>query len=136
MEKRAIGILHPGEMGVSIAASAKNSGHDVYWISEGRRLQTRQRAEKVQLQEVETMAEVCRQCSVIVSVYPPHAPEAVADSVIGRSFQGLYLDANAISSQRSRRIGQKIEDAGAAEALGVREEMEQLCKQKFFGKMM
>ena len=31
---RKIGILHPGEMGVSIAASAINSGHQVYWVSD------------------------------------------------------------------------------------------------------
>ena len=36
-----IGILHPGEMGVSIAASAVNSGHEVYWVSMGRSEQTR-----------------------------------------------------------------------------------------------
>ncbi len=34
-----IGILHPGEMGVSIAASAKNGGHSVYWASDGAWLQ-------------------------------------------------------------------------------------------------
>ncbi|MFN8387940.1 MAG: hypothetical protein U0V48_00690 [Anaerolineales bacterium] len=27
-------ILHPGEMGVSIAASAVNNGHEVCWVSE------------------------------------------------------------------------------------------------------
>lgn len=26
-----IGILHPGEMGISVAASAINNGHQVYW---------------------------------------------------------------------------------------------------------
>ena len=31
-----IGILHPGEMGISVAASAINSGHPVYWASQGR----------------------------------------------------------------------------------------------------
>ena len=39
-----IGILHPGEMGISIAASAKNSGCEVYWTSEGRSPATRERA--------------------------------------------------------------------------------------------
>ena len=39
-----IGILHPGEMGVSIAASAKNGGHSVYWASEGRGSKTREHA--------------------------------------------------------------------------------------------
>ena len=41
-----IGILHPGEMGMSIAASAIHSGHQVYWLSEGRSEKTRHRAEK------------------------------------------------------------------------------------------
>jgi hypothetical protein len=39
-----IGILHPGEMGVSIAASAVNSGHHVYWAMADRSDKTRQRA--------------------------------------------------------------------------------------------
>jgi 3-hydroxyisobutyrate dehydrogenase-like beta-hydroxyacid dehydrogenase len=34
MEPQRIGFLHPGEMGVSIAASAQNSGHQVFWASE------------------------------------------------------------------------------------------------------
>ena len=36
----SIGILHPGEMGVSVAASAINSGRQVYWVSAGRSKQT------------------------------------------------------------------------------------------------
>ena len=41
-----IGILHPGEMGISIAASAINNGHSVYWVPEYRSKKTRLRAEK------------------------------------------------------------------------------------------
>ncbi len=41
-----IGILHPGEMGVSIAAAAINSGYPVYWVSQNRSDKTRSRAEK------------------------------------------------------------------------------------------
>jgi hypothetical protein len=40
MTRQKVGILHPGEMGISIAASAQNSGHTVYWVSEGRSPQT------------------------------------------------------------------------------------------------
>ena len=36
MANQRIGILHPGEMGIFVAASAKNSGCDVYWTPEGR----------------------------------------------------------------------------------------------------
>ena len=41
MAERHIGILHPGAMGVSVAASAKNSGNAVCWVSEGRSAETR-----------------------------------------------------------------------------------------------
>jgi hypothetical protein len=40
-----IGVLHPGNMGISVAASAQNSGNEVYWASQGRSSQTRERAE-------------------------------------------------------------------------------------------
>ena len=38
MKPERIGILHPGAMGISLAATALNGGHDVYWASEGRSL--------------------------------------------------------------------------------------------------
>jgi 3-hydroxyisobutyrate dehydrogenase-like beta-hydroxyacid dehydrogenase len=38
----------------------------------------------------------------------------VADQVLAHSFQGLYLDANAISPQRTARIGQTMTKAGVA----------------------
>jgi 3-hydroxyisobutyrate dehydrogenase-like beta-hydroxyacid dehydrogenase len=113
MSQRKIGILHPGDMGVSIAASAKASGNTVYWASEGRSEPTRERAEKAGLVDVGTLSAICKTCSVILSVCPPHAAEDVAIDVLGYGFKGLYLDANAISPERTCRIGQRVSDAGA-----------------------
>ena len=79
MTERKIGILHPGNMGISIAASMQNSGNAVYWASEGRSAQTRERAEKFDLLDARTLAELCKICSVIVCVCPPHAAEDVAN---------------------------------------------------------
>src|SRR6266852_4175145 len=62
-----IGILHPGEMGISIAASAQNSGCEVYWVSEGRRGPTRERALQYRLRDAETLAGLCRKCRIIIS---------------------------------------------------------------------
>jgi 3-hydroxyisobutyrate dehydrogenase-like beta-hydroxyacid dehydrogenase len=107
-----IGILHPGEMGVSIAASAINSGHQAYWTSQGRSDKTRLRAEKHELIEIETLPELCETSEIIISICPSHAADAVATSVIEAGFKGLYLDANAISPQRSVRIGQMMEENG------------------------
>jgi 3-hydroxyisobutyrate dehydrogenase-like beta-hydroxyacid dehydrogenase len=45
-------------------------------------------------------------------VCPPHAAEDVARETIETSFDGLYVDANAISPQRARRIDQMMDEAG------------------------
>jgi 3-hydroxyisobutyrate dehydrogenase-like beta-hydroxyacid dehydrogenase len=100
-----IGILHPGEMGVSVAASAINSGHEVYWVSDGRSDKTRVRAEKYHLDEVQSLSRLCDMVEVMISICPPHAADDVARSVIAHGFKGYYLDANAISPQRATNIG-------------------------------
>jgi 3-hydroxyisobutyrate dehydrogenase-like beta-hydroxyacid dehydrogenase len=103
-----IGILHPGEMGISLAASALNSGHQVYWLSEGRSDKTRARAEQHRLIGVDSLSQFCQTCEIIISVCPPHAAGDVASSVSHAGFEGLYLDANAISPQRAIKIQQLL----------------------------
>lgn len=109
-----IGILHPGDMGVSIAASAVNSGHEVCWVSENRSDKTRRRAEEHGLMEVDSLIHLCKTSEIIFSVCPPHAAEDVANSVIEYGFKGYYLDANAIAPQRAKKIG------GSMSANGIR----------------
>jgi 3-hydroxyisobutyrate dehydrogenase-like beta-hydroxyacid dehydrogenase len=107
-----IGILHPGEMGVSIAASAINSGHEVYWASQGRSEKTRLRAEQHHLIELPSVQQLCQACEIILSVCPPHAAENVASSVPAAGFKGLYLDANAIAPQRAVELGKRLHESG------------------------
>lgn len=109
---KKIGVLHPGEMGISIAASAINTGHQVYWLSEARSDKTRARAENTGLIEIKSLLPLCQTCDVIISICPPHAAEEVARSVSEAGFRGLYLDANAISPQRAIKIGQMLEANG------------------------
>jgi len=104
-----IGIMHPGEMGVSIAASAIYNGHQVYWMSGDRSDKTRTRAEKYNLIEINSLVEFCQTCEFIFSICPPHVAEEIAQSVIEAGFKGLYLDANAISPQRTIQFGQRME---------------------------
>ena len=103
-----IGILHPGEMGISIAASAINNGHQVFWMSQSRSDKTRARAENHNLIEIDSLFRFCQICEMIISVCPPHSAEEVATSVLEAGFQGLYLDANAISPQRAAKIGHML----------------------------
>lgn len=108
-----VGIIHPGEMGISIAAAMGNAGHTVYWASAGRSAQSRARAAEHGLQDAETVAQLCTQCQVLVSVCPPHAAEDVAQTVAGHGFSGLYIDGNAIAPQRAQRIAAIVQGVGA-----------------------
>lgn len=108
-----VGILHPGAMGVSLAATARNSGHSVYWASVGRSAQTRDRAVKAGLIDAGTLDQLCGHSEVIVSVCPPHAAEKVAGRVGALGFTGLYLDANAISPALAHRVAERVGEGGA-----------------------
>lgn len=108
----SIGILHPGEMGISLAASAKNSGMEVSWCSEGRSTATRERAEAIGLTERQTLQEFCDACDILIAVCPPHAAADQADAVIACGFQGIYADVNAIAPDTVKNIAAKLQGAG------------------------
>jgi 3-hydroxyisobutyrate dehydrogenase-like beta-hydroxyacid dehydrogenase len=112
VSKQPVGILHPGAMGISIAAALQESGHAVHWVSAGRSNDSRKRAKQYNLIDSGSLAELCSICPVIISVCPPHAAETVADDVLAQGFQGMYIDANAISPLRTERIARKMLDAG------------------------
>jgi len=108
---RAIGLLHPGEMGAAIGRCLTNSGHAVLWASEGRSAASQARAKEAGLTDAGTVADVASQAGIILSVCPPHAATDVAWAVHG--FRGLYVDANAISPGTAREEG--VEDTLLAE---------------------
>ena len=112
MSTKTIGILHPGAMGISIAATMKNGGHDVVWASENRSKDSVERAKTYNLRDVETLAKLCAESEIIVSVCPPHGAEELASSVMAHGFKGLYVDGNAIAPQKAIRIAQVVGSAG------------------------
>jgi 3-hydroxyisobutyrate dehydrogenase-like beta-hydroxyacid dehydrogenase len=102
--KTKLGILHPGEMGVSIGVSAKNSDCQVIWASQGRSPATRTRAQTHGFEDAGSLADLCQTCKVLISVCPPHVAASLAQEVIEFGFQGLYIDANAISPDHVLKI--------------------------------
>ena len=114
MDVKHIGFLHPGAMGVSLAATAQDIGHTAYWVSSGRGQNTRDRADKYNLVEVRGIEELCERCSVIICACPPHAATDVAEKVLACSFKGVYADVNAISPQNVKHIGLSMSAAGVA----------------------
>jgi 3-hydroxyisobutyrate dehydrogenase-like beta-hydroxyacid dehydrogenase len=102
-----VGILHPGEMGAALGAVLSTRDVEVVWASSGRSAATRRRADAAGLRDVETVAELASISDVILSVCPPHAAEDVATTV-GR-FEGIYVDANAVSPETTRRIATRFD---------------------------
>jgi 3-hydroxyisobutyrate dehydrogenase-like beta-hydroxyacid dehydrogenase len=90
-------------MGAAIGTVLRARGDDVVWASRGRSGATAERAEQAGLVDAGDVEELCRSCDVLISVCPPHAAIDVARSAAG--FEGIYVDANAVSPETSRAIG-------------------------------
>lgn len=97
-----IGVIHPGEMGTAIGTALRGTGATVLWASEGRSAATAERAGDAGLEDVGTHGELARRSDVIVSLVPPHSAVDVARGF--RDFDGLYVDANAVSPATARTI--------------------------------
>src|SRR3990172_7176542 len=94
-------------MGSALGAVLATRGVDVVWASTGRGDATRHRADAAGLRDVETVAELASTSDVILTVCPPHAAEDVA-AAVGR-FNGIYVDANAVSPETTRRIATRFD---------------------------
>jgi hypothetical protein len=95
-----VGLLHPGEMGASVGRVLQANRHEVLWASEGRSAATRERAQT--FRDVGTVEALAGEAELILSICPPHAALDVAREVKG--FDGVYVDANAISPMRAQEV--------------------------------
>ncbi|MBB1245494.1 DUF1932 domain-containing protein [Streptomyces durbertensis] len=103
-------ILHPGSMGAAVAAQAIGARR-VLWVAAGRSSVTTERAERAGMTPCTSLEEALAASDAVISICPPHVAEDVATEVAAHAFNGLYLDANAISPQRMERIASEIRPA-------------------------
>ena len=109
-----IGLLHPGEMGTTVGAAARENEVQVVWASDGRGHRTRHRADAAGLTDVNTLSALVRQVRIIISVCPPHAAVGLARAVAGHHFSGVYGDANAVSPATAGDVRRIVEAGGAS----------------------
>ena len=88
MGGQTVGLLHPGEMGVSIGAAAKTGGHEVLWVSRERGPATRDRALRAAFTQRDDLSEVLEAAEVVIGVCPPHAAKHLAAT---RDFSGTAV---------------------------------------------
>jgi 3-hydroxyisobutyrate dehydrogenase-like beta-hydroxyacid dehydrogenase len=97
-------------MGAAVAAQLRRN-RSVLWASPGRSAETLRRADEAGLRDAGTVEELVASSDVILSVCPPHAALDVARSI--GDFDGIYVDANAVSPATAREIASVVEEGGA-----------------------
>ena len=70
------------------------------------------RAEQFDLRELRSLSKLCETCSMIISVCPPKYAGELSQQVLQAGFEGIFVDANAISPMRSQEIGKQMSLAG------------------------
>ncbi len=100
-------------MGVTVGVAVREPVR-VVWASEGRSRETRARAAGAGFDDLKTLAAVTAAADAVLSVCPPHGALALAEAVAATGFNGLYLEANAVSPATALDI------AGTAAAGGAR----------------
>ncbi|MCG7210853.1 NAD(P)-dependent oxidoreductase [Streptomyces arenae] len=105
-------LLHPGAMGAKVGAEARRTGTRVLHVPAGRGPASVERARAAGLEAAESLGAALAVSDLVLSICPPHAAEDVAREVLGHPFRGVYVEANAISPDRARRISDACLDHG------------------------
>src|ERR1700754_741333 len=108
---RVLAVLHPGAMGVAVAACLVGRGHEVGWLRTGRSEATVQRAAQAGLIPFDDLAELLAHADVVFSICPPHGALDVARALAG--FGGIVVDANAVGPETAMLIGRTVTGDGA-----------------------
>ncbi len=109
-----IALLHPGEMGVTVGTCLLTSGTNVAWVPHDRSEATRRRANHAGFTAYDSLEKLLKECTVVISVCPPAAAVSTAVKVAATDFNGVYVDANAVSPNTATRISAIVEATGAS----------------------
>jgi hypothetical protein len=93
-------------MGAALGSALRGAGHRVLWASTGRSAATAQRAGQAGFDDAGTVEELCKGTDVLVAVCPPHGAVDVARTL--PRFDGIYVDANAVSPETARTIARLV----------------------------
>src|SRR6476660_8137755 len=100
-------------MGEALGRSLRATGVTVRWAGEGRSTATAARARAANFDDVGTLAAAC-ESDMVLSICPPGAALAVAESVAGLGFAGVYVDAYAIAPATAEAVDRMVRSAGAS----------------------
>jgi 3-hydroxyisobutyrate dehydrogenase-like beta-hydroxyacid dehydrogenase len=111
MTLATVGLLHPGAMGAAVGRVLTQAGRTVLWASDGRSAESAARARQAGLEDAGSVAELAARSELVLSICPPHGAVATARAV--GAFDGIYVDANAVSPATAGEIRAAMQEAGA-----------------------
>jgi 3-hydroxyisobutyrate dehydrogenase-like beta-hydroxyacid dehydrogenase len=112
-----VGLLFPGAMGAAVGTAAQA---EVIWAGEGRSEATVKRA--AGFRDVGSVEQLVCAADVVLSICPPAIAEEVAEQVFALGFDGTFVEANAITPERMRRIatlGERVVDGSIIASKGI-----------------
>src|SRR4029453_14920729 len=112
-----VGLLFPGSMGAAVGAAARA---EVLWASERRSEATAKKASG--FRDVGAVEELVRAADIVLSICPPAIAEEVAERVFALGFDGTFVEANALTPERMRRIatlGDSVVDGSIIASTGI-----------------
>lgn len=94
-----IGIVSPGKMGCSLAISLINSGHSLYWASDGRSESTKQNAQLLKIEDVNSLSSLAKKCQYIFCIGTKSAGKDTLQEI--PFYKGVFIDANSMWGEES-----------------------------------
>ena len=109
-----IGIISPGNMGLTIATSMISSGNNVYWTSENRSQETINRASGLNwLLELKTINELFDMSDIIFCIGRGGIAEETISLAVENKYDGIYVEGNNLHGEVSEnKIRSIAESAG------------------------
>ncbi|MET9956298.1 DUF1932 domain-containing protein [Streptomyces sp. NPDC006339] len=101
-----VGLLHPGAMGAAVGGQLVRAGHRVLWAPAHRSAASAERATRAGLTPARDLAELLDEAEVVLSICPPAVAEDVAHAA--SAYAGTWVEANAITPERARRIARLL----------------------------
>jgi 3-hydroxyisobutyrate dehydrogenase-like beta-hydroxyacid dehydrogenase len=113
---KTIAVLHPGELGASVAALARTRGARVVTTLIGRGQATAARCRESGVMVLDSLAEVARQADIVISLVPPAAAGDLVDAYCKVAHlaprDALFVEANSIGPELARSLALKVTACG------------------------
>lgn len=96
-----IGMLYPGDMGITLSIALQEAGHKIMWPSICRSDETKSKATAHNIEDVVGIDTLLKECSVVFVICKNGGPLEIADIICNHNYKGIVCDANNLWGEKS-----------------------------------